>query len=549
MADLINGSNGNGVFNNGQFNTTTVDPDTLKRSVKAADAATSPYNGFGGVWQILLPMMGGIGDLPQYWSPRRDQVLRATIAKENMWASAVHIATTKAATTDWRLDGKRVRRFHDLINEADGNNSFVSFQEKQVRDFLLTDNGCFTEIVYATVGSGSRIIGINHLDSLRTIRTGDPAIPVIYADRLGRWHEMKDYQVFDMADEPDTGLYFYNIGFCAASRCYLAILKMAALEQYIYEKVTGKRPLDIALVNANINEQQLQNAMDAQQQAQAQKGYVQYGGVVMIPILDPTANAQVAHIPIAGLPDGFKVEEERINGKLTYAAAIGIDPNELDPQLTNRKNSLGTGSQAQILDDKQATKGINAFRKKQEYLFNDRLLPSTVSFSTYGLDLVDMQRRAAVAKTNAEAMRALVGNGIEPPIITPEQAKNKLVDTGDIPSEFLTEEISGDETLRDTDKPLLTLDQEGVKPHDAGLMQTEQQPAPAPFGNGPQGAKPKGMKPTTQVAAPKPAAVKQATKEFNDLINAAEEYCYANGYDVDVMTDKELVTVYVAHVQ
>ena len=64
-----------------------------------------------------------------------------------------------------------------------------------LRDYLLTDNGAFVEVVRASAASGSRIIGLAHLDSARCTRTADPDVPILYRDRLGKIHEMRWWQV------------------------------------------------------------------------------------------------------------------------------------------------------------------------------------------------------------------------------------------------------------------------------------------------------------------------------------------------------------------
>lgn len=526
-------NNGNGKSGN---------PDVLGKSVTQGDYAKTPYDGPGGINYLMVPgLIGSIGDLPGYWSPYRDQVLRLTITKEAMWASAVHIAVTKVATSDWRISGRRIRRWQELLLAADKNQSFVSYQEKQAKDFLLTDNGCFTEIIRATRGSGSRIIGLAHLDSLRCIRTGDADIPIIYQSRDGKWHEMRDYQVMMMSDEPDTGYFYFNVGFCSASRAYPAIMKMHALETYIHEKISGKRPLAIYLINANIKEKQLQNAVDVQKQKNLEQGYVQYMGVVMIPNLDPNSSPAAVKIDVAGLPDGFMAQEERTEGKLTYCAAIGLDPNDLDPQLTNRKNSLGTGSQAQILDDKQSGKGIASFPKKQQYLLNEYVFPDRVVYSMYSPDLVDRSRRAEISEKYARSARDLVGNGQAPPIITPEQAKNWLVDIGEIPSEFMVEDLTGDEALSDMDKPSLELESEHIEPRDAKLMQTEQKKLPAP-------AAPKQIPAKTGTSKETLRALVIAEKSYEQLLNRAEDWAFVNVENADELEDDELIDTYVQFV-
>lgn len=511
--------------------------EVLKHSVTAGDYTKSPYDG-SGILTLFFPQpVGTVGDLPQYWTPARDRILRTSPMRESMWASAVHIAVSKVATRDWRLDGRKVTYWQELLLAADDNQSFVAYQEKQVKDFLLTDNGNFTEIVRVSNARGSRIIGLQHLPSWRVVRTNDPSVPCIYRDKKGYWHEMRDYQVLVMSDEPEEDMYYaHNVGFCSASRAWNAIMKLSALEQYVYEKISGKRPLDIALVNASIKEKQLQDAVDSQKERSLEQGYVQYMGVVMIPILDPSASPAVAHIPIAGLPDGFDPKEERLQGQIVYADALGLDPTTLNPELAARGRALGSGAQAQVLDDKESGKGIQTFGKKQAHLFNEYVLPDRVMYSMYETDLVDMSRRATIRKDNYDAMRIAVGNGQSPPILTPEQAKNVLVDLNELSPEYLSQDLNADEVLRDAEKPDIALDAEHTAPPDKALMQTEQKPVSTPFGNS-QGN-------------PSSKAIAQ-TKAWQGLVERAKEWLNPILPDaVEDMDEIELIRSYnLAHTQ
>lgn len=497
-------ANGNGKSPNYQV---------LKHSVTAGDYAESPYSGYGSVWHMLFPgIVGQIGDLPPYWSPMRDRVLRTTPMREAMWSAAVHIAVTQIATADWRLDGRRLAGWQELLLAADNNQTFVAFEEKQAKDYLLTDNGNFFEIIRATDARGSRIIGLSHLSSWRCQRTGDPDIPVLYRDRKGEWHEMRDYQVVGMEDEPDADLLYYNVGFCAASRAFPAIMKLSALETYVYEKISGKRPLDIALVNAQIKEQQLQDAVDTQKERSLEQGYVQYMGVVMIPILDPSATPQVAHIPIAGLPDGFDPKEERLTAQLVYADCLGLDPTTLNPELAARGRALGSGAQAQVLDDKEKGKATISYRKKHSALLNDRVLPNRVTFSFYERDLADELRRAQVIKENTAAMRDLVGNGTAPPIIPPELAARFLVDNDVLSEELMPGQQGTTQTLRDTQKPKVAEDTATIE----GFGQEKSR-----------------------------RGLELREKEYDELVNTAEQWAIDKELkNYELMADDELVSVY-----
>lgn len=509
--------------------------DVVRRSVTRNDFNKNPQDGYSGILQLIIPYFSGAPDLPPYWSPARDRVLKTSPMRESMWASAIGIATSKVASADWRLDGSKVKYWQDLLLSADNNQSFVSFQEKQIRDYLLTDNGSFFELVHVSNARGSRLIGIQHLASWRCLRTGDLNEPVIYKDRQGDWHEMKDYQVVSLADEVDGDDLFFGTGHCAASRAWNAIAKLSALELYIYEKVSGKRPSRIYLVNANLNEKQLQSATDATGERGAARGYVMEQDAIIIPVLDPSANASVAHIDLKGLPENYDPEKERIHAMLTYANSIGIDPVELDPNLAARGRALGSGSQAQVLDDKQAGKGLISYFTKVQYLYNEYILPDRVAFFFGDNDIVDMARRAGILKARSDSVRVLVGNGSEPPIVTPEQGKQMLVDSGDIPPEFLAADLTDEETLRDDEKPALTLDVKHEPPIDSKLMQTKPKPEPTvakPFSNG------KAKESYLQYLA---------QKEQQRLVNQAEEWASRTLPNYFILSELELLDLYKAN--
>lgn len=508
----------------------------VSHSVTEGDYPKTPYEGRGFI-QLSLPFGSntGIGDLPAYWSPMRDRVLKTSPMREAMWASAIGIATSKVASSDWKLDGRKVKYWQDLLLSADNNQSFVSFQEKQIRDYLLTDNGNHFEIIRTNNAAGARIIGIQHLPSWRVMRTGDLDIPAIYKGRDGKWHEMKYYQIVSMSDEPDSDDLHYGTGHCAASRAWPAIMKLSALELYVYEKISGKTPSRIYLVNANLNEKQLQSAMDAGAERSNQKGYVMQQDAIIIPILDPSATASVAHIDLKGLPENFDPEKERIHAMLTYANSIGIDPVELDPNLAARGRALGSGSQAQVLDDKQSGKGLISYFKKQQYLLNENIIPDRVTFSFGNNDLVDRGRQATIFKTHMDTVRIAVGGGQDLPIITPEQAKQVLVELGDLPPDFLVGDLTDEESIRD-DQKADVLEVEGIKPVDSALMLTKPKPEPA-----------------KQLSAPKPK-VKESLidywteKAYNDKVNRAEEWASQNVTNWFLLTPEELLEVHGASV-
>ena len=439
--------------NNGQT------ADILKASVTASDAPR--YEG-GGVVNYMIPwFMLSVAnfalpsELPPYWSLRfgvaaywsRDVVLRSTLLHENFWAGAVGKAATKASAKSWELNGPRSQRYHQMLVDW-GGDGYVPSQQRGMIDYLTTNNGEFWEIVRASNAAGSRILGLVHLDSLRCIRTGDVNVPVLFQDLKGQYHELRADQVFTLTDLPDPAAASLGIGHCAAERCYEQIYKLAIIENYIKEKVsgTGANTLDFV---TGVNDTQLTNIL-ASGKAEAQaRGLINYQGHIIAGIL---AQVEMQHVEIKlrDLPDGFDRAKELEIAQLAYATAIGLDPQDINPALVGR-GSLGIGAQAVILDEKQRVGGALAARDKHlTHLLNQYILPDSVTFAFMERDLREEKQQADIAAVRETTRASMISSGQ----ITAAQALQMAVDADDAPAEFMTApDVTEDVKLDDEDQP------------------------------------------------------------------------------------------------
>lgn len=429
-------------------------PDLLKNSVTEGDAeifAKSP-----GVWFFSLPTYSQWGQvaalpaaLPYYWCIQRDVTLRATVLHESLWASAVAIAGTKAASQSWDVEGEgttRLKRAQEMMLGLDGR-GWVPGQSVGVRDYLTTDNGEWWEIVRSSSAAGSRVLGLMHLDSVRCLRTGDPDRPIVYLDLMGRYHELRDYQVIELTDSPHPGAEWLGVGLCAASRAYPHIYEMAGIQRYVSEKVHGDTFKEIHFVNG-INDKMLSAALESAQQSQQQKGFVYYRGAAVIPMFGdkPVSGYRV---PISELPDKFDRKQEWDLAVIAYADAIGLDPQDLQP-LSGQ--GLGTGAQSWVLMEKAKGKGLAARRKQWIHEINLKVLPDAVTFVFHESDLDDEKKQAEVTNTRAGARGQMIQNGE----ITALEARQLAVDSDDLPKEFTPPEgdLTPEGDLSDEEKPL-----------------------------------------------------------------------------------------------
>lgn len=387
---------------------------------------------------------------PTYWSWVRDDVLRSTMyAVDSMWPAAVGKAISTMVSAGWDISdsddsSRRVARSQDMCLTANGGQGWVAFLSQHLRDYLLTDNGTFVEIIRSSSASGSRVLGIMHLDSRRCKRTGDPTTPVIYRDRLGVEHEMKDYQVFALSDMPDPGETYFGVGFCAASRAYTTIYKMSSIEQYISEKVSGSRATEMHIINTS--ERTIETMINTAKEEQHRKGAFLYQGVVIGARL---GDGEVSgyRIPLAEVPDGFDAKQERDNAYMIYANAIGIPVQDIQPL---HGQGLGTGTQSVILDEAAQGQGLAAWRKQFEHMLNTYVLPETTTFLFSNNDIRDQKMEAEVKQLRATTRAAQIQSGE----ITPAIALQMAVDSDDVPREFLPKDVTPEGQLSDTEKPV-----------------------------------------------------------------------------------------------
>lgn len=432
----------------------TTDIDLLKHSVTRADHTNGASP--GSPWHILVGPVGTLHQvpgLPAPWSHTRDVVLTATLDMEDMWQSSVYKAITKTVARGFEIKDtddseRRSRRYQQMLLRFDGTRYVPGFS-KVLQDFLLTDNGAFVEIVRASKAPGSRILGLMHLDSFRCDRTSDPQRPVIYRDNDGREHEMRAHQVMSFADMTNPRAGVNGRGRCAATRAFRTIIKLAAVEVYFREKVTGDRNLAIHIVNG-ITTEQLQSSLTTAQAEKERRGYVYYKGSVVIPAIKMDADLKVVTIPLAEIPDGFDIEQVTANGYLIYANALGVPVQDIQP-LSGQ--GLGTGTQTVILSEEAEGQGLAAFHQDWTHALNEDVLPeSTTFFLVNTHDVRDQKATAEVALLRAQERAARIASGE----ISPAMARQLALDAGDLPREMLDQDATAAGDISDDEKPLDT---------------------------------------------------------------------------------------------
>lgn len=423
-------------------------------SVTKRDVQTTTTG--GPLWFSVDPMLfspalsGAKKGLPAWWSPIRDATLRATIHIEDMWASAIAKATTKQAAlgftvTDANESEIRIERAQRTLLFFDG--AWTVGLQRHLQDYLLCDNGAFIEVERVSRSPWSRVRALWHLDSMACRRTGNPTYPVVYTDMRGEMHALRYDQVIAIADQPSPIRQAYGLGLCAASRAWQTILKLAAIEIYFSEKITGGRALAIHFVNG-IAQEQLKDINDSANEDMARKGYVVYKGSIIVPLRAMTASPEVVTIDLASIPDGFDASSERTDAYLRYANAIGVPVQDIQP-LSGQ--GLGTGAQSVILAEEAEGYGLAAWRKTMQHYLNTWVLPASTQFSWTNLnDARERMQKAEADKMRIDALAAAVAAGA----LTPQQMTNIMADEAIIPRAMVQQDITPGGSLADSEKPM-----------------------------------------------------------------------------------------------
>lgn len=418
-----------------------------KGSVTRDDMMKNATPGGVWLWQVIDPSSTpNVPSLPGYGSRGRSSMLAGTLDLEDMWASAIYKAISTLASLNFTVKDsedseRRTERAQGLMLDFDGSAEYTSGIARHLQDFLLTDNGAFVEVERDGKSSTARPKALWHLDSMRCHRTGNMKYPVVYQSLFGDYHALRADQVLAFSDMPSPRSALYGLGRCAASRAFTTIIKLAAVETYFREKITGSRALALHFVSG-VTPEQIENAIKTADAQQDQRGQIIYKGAITIPVF-ADQGVSVATVPLAEIPDGFDIDLERKDAYLRYANAIGIPLQDLQP-LSGQ--GLGTGTQSKVLDAVSKTQGIAYWRVSWERKVNRLVLPKATTMEFGVNDLEEQKLKAEIGKLRAETRAVQIGSGE----LDAAQALNMAVDDGDVPPEFLPKDQTAGAALTDS---------------------------------------------------------------------------------------------------
>jgi len=453
----------------------------IAESVQVQPKPDSGLQWNGTIADYLTISLASAADLITPWGRSvaiRDKQLREFWPTESYLAGALVNVSLRNIAFDWEIQGASdavIEIVTDYLRAAIAGGEFgwVSFMGKVSQDLYSQDNGAFIEIIRdPTIDASSRfkgpmapVIGIAHLDSGQSTRTGNAETPVLYTDRDGDMHKLEWYQVIPLSDYPSAIERMNGVGICAVSRALRLAQIMKSYAVYKDEKISGRHFKALHLVGG-VSRTELDDAVKRGKETADNRGLTRYMDPVVLASLDPEKPVSVATLDFASLPDGFDYDQEMQWYIAGLALDFGVDYQEFAPLPGG---NIGSSAQSAVLHKKSSGKGPRVFMRTlieafQNYgvvprgykmVFNDRN------------EQEELEKQEIRTKATEEAVMAVRAG-----ILTPEAARKDLVRRGIYTRETVEgiEESYGDDIV----KPKQNVGETGKSTvgEDAGRVET-----------------------------------------------------------------------------
>lgn len=361
----------------------------------------------------------------------RDQHLRAFIPQEPTFASALAMIAARNATFSWKLEGPevQVKRYSRVLQAANFGKGWAHLMTQVTIDLATQDSGAFIEVIRATDSERAQVIGLNALDAARCYATGVDEVPVIYLDRLGRYHWLKWYQVLHLTEVPATHEGLPGLQYCTLTRAMRACRIMRDIGIYLSEKIGGRNTRAVTLVKG-VTPSQIEEAATQAHLRQDSSGLLRYSMPLLVGAIDPKAEIGFDTLEVASLPDGFDLDLSMKQYIGQLAMAFMVDYQEFAPLPGG---GLGTSAQSEVLHMKSRGKGPGLFMKLVAEALNFAVLPESLQFLWDDQD-PDADRQAVeTSKLRAESRKIRIESGE----LTVEVARKVAYEEGDLSKELL----------------------------------------------------------------------------------------------------------------
>lgn len=363
---------------------------------------------YPGVWGGLVGgggiLWGGLPDLlPPWGTPQCDRELRVYhyMLHNQLWAGAHDIWQQKVLSTPYEISGGRNLTFkwQDIFMEGEFGQGYDELLAPFITDYLTLNRGGFMEIVSygdpdTPLEEGARVLGLNHLDALRIVFTGNLEYPFIYySEYTNTAHRLHRTRVIHLAHSPSPDTRMFGMG---RSPLYAALSSVNAqimLGKHQNEMLSDLPPAGL-IIFTNVKTEDVQNAMVMFEAQRRKEGQQVYRAPMQIEGLDPAQPVTVTFVPLSAVPENYNRKEYMEIDVNLLALNLQLDPQDIWP-LANA--GLNGGEQSKILAFKTEVKGPGYFETRLERVWN-RITPRPLEFKYKAQNAEQDKATADIAK-------------------------------------------------------------------------------------------------------------------------------------------------------
>lgn len=381
--------------------------DDTKQIIETAQYSVREYspNTFGGIIGDSFGMWyGGLGDLLPLWGTSQcDLALRIldTQLHNQLWAGARDIYIQKILSTPYEISGGRNLTFkwQDIFMEADFGEGYDFAVSKFVNDYLTLNRGGFLEIVSygdpdEPLEEGARVLGINHLDAMRIIFTGNLEYPFIYySEETTKAHRLHRTRVIHMSHSPSPNTRMFGMGRSPLYSSVSSVNAQILLGRHQNEMLSDLPPPGL-IIFTNVKGEDVRNAMTMFEAQRRKEGQTVYRAPMQIEGKDPAQPVTVTFTPLSQVPADFDRQKYMEIDVNLMALNTQLDPQDLWP-LTGQ--AMGTGTQSRVLSQKTQIKGPGYLLTRLERAWN-RITPRPLEFKYKAQNAEQDLETAAIAE-------------------------------------------------------------------------------------------------------------------------------------------------------
>lgn len=327
-----------------------------------------------------------------------------------LWGGAVKIATQKVLGTPSEISGGKnlTYQWQDIFfTHSDFGEGYDFMMQKALTDYYTLNRGLFLEIVsYGSPDTplqpGAKVLGLNHLDAMRIIFTGNREWPYIYqSEWYGGWHKLHYTRVVNLAESPSPNTLYFGMGKSALYDAIGLTRAQISLGHHQNEMLSNMPPPGLVLFN-NVKPDEIETAMKQFDLERMRDGEQVYRAPLQLSSVNPQEPATVTFIPLAQTPTDFdyqKYMEVHVN---MLALALQLDPQDIWPL---QSVAMGSGQQSRILEMKANSKGPGYLLTRLERVFNT-VLPRSLKFQFKAQNAQQDLQIAQTAKTWVDVVSA-----------------------------------------------------------------------------------------------------------------------------------------------